>query len=191
MMADDGRDDGDDLERFREYLCLIARLQLDDRLQAKVDVSGVVQQTLWEARRERDGWGRRGEGSRIAWLRRILANNLIDEVRRFHAQSRDVGRERRLEVALAQSSSRLGSWLKSDQTSPSQGVIRDERLLQLAAALAQLPPDQRRVVELHHLQEQPLAAIARQTGRGKGAVAALLFRALRRLRKLLEDHDGG
>ena len=39
------------LERFRAYLQLLARLHLDRRLQGKVDLSGVMQQTLWEAHR--------------------------------------------------------------------------------------------------------------------------------------------
>ena len=62
------------LERYRDYLHLLARLQLDSRLRGKIDLSGVVQQTLLEAYRS----GRRGQAAPLAWLRRILANNLGD-----------------------------------------------------------------------------------------------------------------
>jgi hypothetical protein len=39
-------DETPDLERFRAYLILLARLEIAPRLRDRVDLSGVVQQTL-------------------------------------------------------------------------------------------------------------------------------------------------
>jgi RNA polymerase sigma-70 factor (ECF subfamily) len=174
--------DADDLERYRTYLHLLARLHLDPRLRGKIDLSGVVQQTLLEAHQ-----ARQRPGSPTVWLRRILANNLTDEVRKLTAAVRDVDRERSLEQALDASSARLAAWLVTDQSSPSQQVQREEELARVADALAQLPDDQRTAIELHHLQGLPLADVAARLARGKGATAALLFRGLKKLRRLLEE----
>jgi RNA polymerase sigma-70 factor (ECF subfamily) len=179
----------EELERYREYLCLLARLQLDGRLRGKVDLSGVVQQTLLEAHQALARVPQDRHGLTAAWLRHILANNLRDEVRKFATAARDAGRERSLEAALDASSSRLDAWLAAEQTSPSQRAERNEQLLALANALARLPEDQRLAVEMHHLQNQPLAEVARRLKRSKGAVAALLFRALKQLRELLAERE--
>lgn len=178
---------GGRLERYREYLGLLARLQLDGRLRGKVDLSGVVQQTLLEAHQALGRLPEEGHELTIAWLRQILANNLRDEIRKYAAAARNAARERSLEAVLDASSSQLDAWLAADQSSPSQRAERNEQLLALADALARLPDDQRLAVELHHLQNQPLAEVAAHMDRSKGAVAALLFRALKQLRVFMHE----
>jgi RNA polymerase sigma-70 factor (ECF subfamily) len=176
------------LDSYREYLALIARLQLSPRLQAKVDVSGVIQMTLLahQAREKRRG---QSDAQVAAWLRQIMRNNLADELRKLGSAKRDLARERSLEAALADSSSCLEEWLAADQSSPSQHVLREEQLLRMAQALSALPEAQRKAVELHHLQGLSLDEIARDLRTTKPAVAGLLHRGLKSLRQWLGEGE--
>lgn len=187
MRLEDDR--GRTLEQFRAYLQLLARLQLDPRLLGKVDLSGVVQQTLLEAHMAWEQFRVMTPTQQAAWLRKALAHNLADEARKLSTAARDVSRERSLEAAVEESSARLEAWLASEESSPSVRAERNEQLLRLAGALTQLPEDQRIAVELHHLRGMPLAEVAEQLNRTKGAVAKLLYRGLDNLHTLLAEPD--
>jgi RNA polymerase sigma-70 factor (ECF subfamily) len=180
-----------DLERFRAYLILLARLEIAPRLRDKVDLSGVVQQTLLEAHQGLINYpgGPKTEAEITAWLRSILSHNLADVLRKLTTRKRDVRREWSLEQALDQSTSRLEKWLAVDQSSPSQRVMRQEEILRMAATLATLPEGQRRAIELHHLQGWPLAEIAAELSTTKAAVAGLLHRGLKNLRMQLDPRQ--
>ena len=178
---------GQVLERFREYLCLLARMRLDPQIQGKLDASDVVQQTLLEAFKARDQFRGRTDAEYAAWLRQILARNLSNALRDFGRARRDVSRERSLEAAIDESSSRLEAWIAAEQSSPSQRADKNEQVLRLAEALAAVPPDQRTVLELRHLQGWSLAEIARTMNRSPAAVAGLLHRGLKALRERLQE----
>jgi RNA polymerase sigma-70 factor (ECF subfamily) len=184
-MAHEGEDPGLAVERFRHYLLLLARLHLGDQLRAKLDPSDAVQMTLLEAHRKRQQFRGHGEAEMAAWLRQMLACCIADALRAHGRLKRDAARERSLQAALDQSSSRMEVWLAANQSSPSQRAVRHEELLRLAEALAQLPEDQRQAVELKHLQGYAVADIARRMGRSETAVGGLLRRGMTRLRELL------
>jgi RNA polymerase sigma-70 factor, ECF subfamily len=180
-----------DLERFRAYLGLLARLEVAPRLRDKVDLSGVIQQTLLEAHQGlTDGPARpRTDAETAAWLRSVLTHNLADVLRKLKARKRDIRREWSLNSTLDQSASRLEGLLIAQQSSPSQQAIRQEELLRMAETLATLPEGQRRAIELHHLEGRPLADIAVDLDTTKAAVAGLLHRGLKNLRARLQPFE--
>jgi RNA polymerase sigma-70 factor (ECF subfamily) len=175
------------LERFRHYLLLLARLNLGERYRAKLDPSDVVQQTLLEAHRKRAQFRGQSEAELAGGLRQMLAGTLADAIRALGRDKRDVDRERSLEAALDESSSRIGDWLAADQSSPNQRAEREEQAVRLAAALATLPDAQRDVLVLRHCQGWSLADISQHLGRSPAAVAGLLKRGAKQLRLLLQE----
>jgi RNA polymerase sigma-70 factor, ECF subfamily len=179
------------LEQYRPYLLVLARTQVADPARRdRLDLSGIVQQTLLEAHQKiadfRSGPPGGEQAAMAAWLRRILANNLTDVMRGVGRAKRDAGRVRSLDRELERSSVLLGSAL-ADQSSPSEGAHRMDRALLLAAALAELPEAQREVVLLRHWDGWPLAKVAVHLGRTPASVVGLLQRGLRTLRHTLAE----
>jgi RNA polymerase sigma-70 factor (ECF subfamily) len=60
----------------------------------------------------------------------------------------------------------------------------------LHAAVASLPPLQRTLLSLYHLEEMPIGDIARATGLAEGTIKSHLFRSRRLLRDVLESRLG-
>src|SRR5436305_7881295 len=79
------------LELYRRYLALLARVQIGQRLQGKVDASDLVQETFLEAHRHFGRFQGASEAQFVGWLRQILAAKLADLLRRYlGTQGRDV-----------------------------------------------------------------------------------------------------
>jgi RNA polymerase sigma-70 factor (ECF subfamily) len=174
-------------EAYRGYLLMLARLQMDASLQRIIDPSDVVQQTLLRAHERREQFRGESDGERAAWLRQILARSMIDALRKYGRESDRRGQS--VELALEQSSCRLDALLAASTSSPGAKAEHQEQLMRLATALDRLPEDQRRAVELRHLNELPIAEIGRLMDRTTAAVGGLIQRGLRSLRAMLEDPE--
>ncbi len=120
------------------------------------------------------------EGRFEAWLFRIAANLARDRIRR--------ARRHRRSIAGADSeatSERVLDELAGVQEPPDRGLIRDEEIDRLNAALAELPEAEREVVMLRHFTQLSFRQIAEATAVPLGTALARGHRGLRRLRDLL------
>jgi len=72
-----------------------------------------------------------------------------------------------------------------------EGAVGDEEVARhLHAAIERLPPLQRTVLTLYHLDEVPIAEISRITGLAEGTIKSHLFRSRQRLREVLAPRMG-
>jgi RNA polymerase sigma-70 factor (ECF subfamily) len=176
------------LELYRNYLALLARVQIGRRLQGKVDDSDLVQETFLEAHRDFASFRGHTEAEFAGWLRQILARNLANLVRHYLAtQRRNARLERDLVDALDRSSAALDGGLRAPVSSPSQRAARREQAVLLADALERLPADYREVIILRYLEGLAPPEVAERLGRSVESVRKLWTRALVQLRRALGD----
>lgn len=173
-------------ESCRAYVGFLARSHVESWIQAKVDSSDLIQQTLMEAHQAFPNFNGQTEGEWIAWLKQILKHNATDFVRRFGAAKRLA----RLEVALASGNDstyfRAAPELSAGDESPSQVLVRREQEILISKALAALPKDYQDVIVLRNLQRLPFNEIAEQMGRSRPATQMLWMRALKKLQAQLQ-----
>jgi RNA polymerase sigma-70 factor (ECF subfamily) len=175
---------GELLELYRNYLGLLARVQIGRRLQRKVDAGDLVQETFLAAHRDWPQFRGTSERELIGWLRGILAGKLAKLVRSyFGTQRRNVLLERDLTAELDRSSRVLDRGLLHKEDSPSVQVAQREQGVLLADALSLLPEDYREVLILRHLEGLSFADVSERLGRTVDAVKQLWVRALDRLRR--------
>jgi RNA polymerase sigma-70 factor (ECF subfamily) len=172
------------LEKYRNYLRLLARVQIGRRLQAKADPSDAVQETFIQAHRAFSDFRGVTEAEFLRWLRRVLASRLSKLVRSYlGTRRRDIALERQLHVDLDGSSQALDRALVLGHTSPSQRAARGELAASLADAIERLSPDHREVIVLRHFEELSFPEISQRMGRSVGAAEKLWMRALAKLRR--------
>jgi RNA polymerase sigma-70 factor (ECF subfamily) len=177
------------LARHRDRLRRMVALRLDPRLQARVDPSDVVQDTLAEADAKLSDYARRRPLPFYPWLRRLAWEHLVRLHRRHVlARRRSVSREEVRAAPLPDASAwELASRLAARGSSPSARLRRDELRSRLRHALARLGENDREVLVLRYLEDLSPREIAAVLEISEAAVKMRQLRALQRLRELLGD----
>jgi RNA polymerase sigma-70 factor (ECF subfamily) len=175
------------LEHYRNYLELLARLQISRRLQGKIDADDLVQETFLEAHADFAQFRGTTEAELTGWLRQILITNAISLARRYYGtQRRNIRLEREWADEFEQSSRVLDQGLIAPQSSPSQQAAKREQAVLLADALKRLPEDYREAIVLRQLEGLSFPEVAQRMLRSLDSVKKLWMRALTRLGQELE-----
>jgi RNA polymerase sigma-70 factor (ECF subfamily) len=173
--------------RHRQRLKRMVCIHLDNRLQARIDPSDVVQETLAHAAAKLPEYLQSPPVDIYPWLRSIAWNRLIDLHRRhLSAKRRSVRREEQPGMRLSDESVvELAGRLVHGGSSPSRWLVREEIRARVRKAVDGLKPQDREVLVLVYLEQLRPQEVAQITGASEKAINMRHLRALERLRAAL------
>ncbi|MEW6319848.1 MAG: sigma-70 family RNA polymerase sigma factor [Acidobacteriota bacterium] len=177
LVAQGARDEA--RERFGDLVALLQRRALRiayQYLRDTMDADEAVQDAFVKVFLHIDRY--RPELPFDVWFTRILVNACLDRLKSRARQQRWLAAaDDEHESAIEQ--------VAAEGASSEQRVIARERWREVARAVSALPERQRLVFTLSHVGEQSAAEISEATGMSPATVRVHLFRAVRKLRKLL------
>lgn len=164
-------------EQMRPYLKAVVRQGMGHNLASKVDDSDIVQQAMVRAVDKFDDFDGATVEQWQAWLVTIAHNEARNTFRYWHQQRRDAHRE------LRKTSSKI-DWAATDESTPSQVVMRRERAAKLMSTIQQLPQDQQQLLFWRHFDNLSHREIAEKLGISEVAARQRWKSVLDRLNKL-------
>lgn len=162
---------GELYDRFSSPLYSAALQILRDATEAQ-DVVHDAFLTLWEKAATYE----RSRGSAFSWAVTLVRNRAIDRVRM---------RRRRTELLAGSAPEDLGYGAGHDDAGADVAAVQSDEARLVRAAVATLPPEQQRALELAFFGGLTQEEIARQLREPLGTVKARIRRGLLRLRELL------
>lgn len=179
------------LDRYRNYLQLLATSKIPSWIRGRAGTSDIVQEACVQVHQSIGQFRGASEGEFLAWLRTVLAsrlNRLYEQ--HVETEKRDVRREHRVNAiaaSMGRSSIRMEELLVDRSPSPSSSLQKTELLVAVSDTMAELPEDYRQVLVLKHLKGMSFPEIAQYLEKSPGATRMLWFRAIDRLRYLLSQ----
>ncbi len=177
------------LDRYRPRLKGMVAVHLDQRVQARVDPSDVIQEALAEAFEKLPEYMQERAISFYPWLRRIAWQRLVKLHRRhLIASRRSVKREQGGKLPLPDDSlMQLATKFASSGTEPGDALVKQEMRERVRTALAELKHADREVLVMRYLEHLSIQEISETLEVNQEAIKKRHTRALERLERLLGD----
>lgn len=175
------------LDEHRTRLLRLVTLRLDGRLSGRVSPDDVLQEAFLNASQRHAHVEGDSEAELFVWLRLIVLQTIADVHRRhLTAKKRGVGREIAT-PADGGAGDALAAHLLGSMTSPSGALRREETAERVRTAIGQLSETDREMLALRHFEELSNQEVAAILSIEEKAASIRYFRALRRLRAVLEE----
>lgn len=174
-------------DRLHERLAPRLRAMISRMVGRQQDIDDLVQMTFLRAHLARSRFAPRGSDPNLAvvgWYFTIARNTAMEFLRQQGREAR-----RREQGAAEDPGSAIVDETPNVETLAVDREAEAEILERLQAALAQLPPAQREVVQLHKLKGLSMAEISQRLTVGEGAIRVRAHRAYRSLQRLLKSRS--
>ncbi len=172
------------LAHHRAGLRAFVDIHLDPAIRVRVDPSDVVQQAQADLARDLPTYLSGRPVPFHLWARKAAYDRLRNARRDHRAAKRDIAREA---AAPDWSSVLLAREVLDPGPSPSEAVVRQERVAGVAEAIECLANDDREVLLMRHVDDLPYDEIGLLLGIDPAAARKRYGRALVRLERLLGD----
>jgi RNA polymerase sigma-70 factor (ECF subfamily) len=195
LESDDPQAFGELILKYQDRLERVIQFRMDPRLRARVDPADVLQDAYVEANSRLDDYRACSDAMPFFLWLRFIAIQKLNQLYRHHVrtQARDAGREVGLyQYAGGQMTSVvLAAQLLGKMTSPSNNAIRDENRMRLEQALGELGELDREVLALRHFEHLSNGETAQLLNLSEAAASNRYFRAVRRLKGVMERMRSG
>ncbi len=172
---------------YSERVLRIVRFRMGRELRGKMESMDLVQDAFVAAVKDLSKFEYRDEGDFLRWMSKIAENKIRDNLKRLHADKRDIRREVPIDhrVPTAEDSCpRMPEPIRT--TTPSVIFSVSEELDKLENAMNLLKPEYREVIVLNQIEGLSLKQIGDRLSKSTDAVRMLVVRAMASLASAFE-----
>lgn len=178
---------GNAIEQNRDRLLAIISCRASDRLKRLMSIEDILQEAFLEAYKRLDFLNDKPEISLLVKLRKIVLQTIVDKERYYGADKRTSGKE--VYDNMDDSQTNLLNRLADSITSPSKKIMRKERAVIVRQIIDELPPQYGDIILMRHFEQLDYNDCAAILNISIDAVKMRYYRALKRLKELIEQYS--